>query len=106
MLYSYLFTTIGLIFGLHFYKNRYPKEYEMIITQFIDNVQKNEILKSYLPILTTTFYTTYPHHKYSHVIQIYKHRQKHPNIHTCEPQWICICSHRYRTHKHVNSQDT
>jgi len=56
MLYSYLFTTIALIFGLHFYKNRYPKEFEMIITQFIDNIQKNETLKPYLPILTTTFY--------------------------------------------------
>jgi hypothetical protein len=56
MLYSYLFTTIALIFGLHFYKNRYPKEFEMVITQFIDNVQKNETLKPYLPILTSTFY--------------------------------------------------
>ena len=56
MLYSYLFTTIALIFGLHFYKNRYPKEYETMITQFIDNIKKNETIKPYLPMLSSALF--------------------------------------------------
>ena len=52
MLYSYIFTFTALIFGLHFYKNRYPQEFDTILEQFLVSIQSSESLKPFLPYLT------------------------------------------------------
>ena len=51
-----MFTIIALIFSIHFYKNRYPKEFDEIIQQILSEIQKNETLKPYLPVLTNVCY--------------------------------------------------
>ena len=51
-----MFTIIALIFSIHFYKNRYPKEFDTIIQQILSEIQKNETLKPYLPVLTNVCY--------------------------------------------------
>jgi hypothetical protein len=51
-----MFTIIALIFSIHFYKNRYPKEFDEIIQQILSEIQKNETLKPYLPALTNICY--------------------------------------------------
>jgi hypothetical protein len=52
MLYSYIFTFTALIFGLHFYKNRYPHEFDTVFEQFLVSIQSSESLKPFLPYLT------------------------------------------------------
>ena len=56
MLYSYIFTFTALIFGLHFYKNRYPQEFDTVYEQFLVNIQSSESLKPFLPYLTLMCY--------------------------------------------------
>jgi hypothetical protein len=56
MLYSYIFTFTALIFGLHFYKNRYPQEFDTILEQFLVSIQSSESLKPFLPYLTLICY--------------------------------------------------
>ena len=51
-----MFTIIALIFSIHFYKNRYPKEFDEIIQQILSEIQKNETIKPYLPVLTNICY--------------------------------------------------
>ena len=51
-----MFTIIALIFSIHFYKNRYPKDFDAIIQQILTEIQKNETLKPYLPLLTKICY--------------------------------------------------
>lgn len=51
-----MFTIIALIFSIHFYKNRYPKDFDAIIQQILTEIQKNETLKPYLPVLTNICY--------------------------------------------------
>jgi hypothetical protein len=56
MLYSYIFTFTALIFGLHFYKNRYPQEFDTIFEQFLVSIQSSESLKPFLPYLSIICY--------------------------------------------------
>ena len=56
MLYSYIFTITALIFALHFYKNRYPKEFDTLLEQFLENIQDSETIKPFLPFLTMMCY--------------------------------------------------
>lgn len=51
-----MFTIIALIFSIHFYKNRYPKEFDAIMQQILFEIQKNETIKPYLPVLTNICY--------------------------------------------------
>jgi hypothetical protein len=51
-----MFTIIALIFSIHFYKNRYPKEFDAIMQQILSEIQKNETIKPYLPVLTNICY--------------------------------------------------
>lgn len=56
MLYSYIFTFTALIFGLHFYKNRYPQEFDTVFEQFLASIQSSESLKPFLPYLSLMCY--------------------------------------------------
>jgi hypothetical protein len=56
MIYTSVLTTIALIFGIHFYKSRYPKDYDSIILSISTNIQQNDKLKPYLPFLSSIFY--------------------------------------------------
>ena len=56
MIYTSFLTFIALIFGIHFYKSRYPKDYDSIILSISTNIQQNDKLKPYLPFLSSIFY--------------------------------------------------
>ena len=56
MIYTSVLTTLALIFGIHFYKSRYPKDYDSIILSISTNIQQNDKLKPYLPFLSSLFY--------------------------------------------------
>jgi len=56
MIYTTLFTIIALLFGVHFYKNRYPNEFEKIISNIFLELENNKTIKPYLPILSTLVY--------------------------------------------------
>jgi len=60
MIYTSLFTIIALFFGVHFYKSRYPEDFDTIIVNISTNIQQNEAIKPYLPFLTSlAYYTIY-----------------------------------------------
>lgn len=60
MIYTSLFTIIALFFGVHFYKSRYPEDFDAIIVNISTNIQQNEAFKPYLPFLTSlAYYTIY-----------------------------------------------
>lgn len=56
MLYKTFLTIIALIFGIHFYKNQYPSDFDLIISQISDGLQKNKTLNPYLPLVSTLLY--------------------------------------------------
>ena len=56
MIYTSFLTIIALIFGIHFYKSCYPKDYDSIILSISTNIQQNDKLKPYLPFLSSLFY--------------------------------------------------
>lgn len=56
MIYTSLFTIIALFFGVHFYKSRYPEDFDTIIVNISTNIQQNEAIKPYLPMLSSLAY--------------------------------------------------
>ena len=46
-----LFRLLIISFAFHFYKNRYPKEYEAYSTQLFEKLQNSEMLKPILPYI-------------------------------------------------------
>ena len=46
-----LFKILTIFFGGHYYKNRYPKEYEDYSNQLFEYINNNDRLKPYLPYL-------------------------------------------------------
>ena len=56
MIYTSLFTIIALFFGVHFYKSRYPEDFDAIIVNISTNIQQNEAIKPYLPMLSSLAY--------------------------------------------------
>ena len=60
MIYTSLFTIIALFFGVHFYKSRYPEDFDTVILNISANIQQNESMKPFLPFLTSlAYYTIY-----------------------------------------------
>ena len=60
MIYTSVFTIISLLFGVHFYKSRYPQDFDTVILNISANIQQNETLKPFLPFLTSlAYYTIY-----------------------------------------------
>jgi hypothetical protein len=60
MIYTSAFTIISLLFGVHFYKSRYPQDFDTVILNISANIQQNESLKPFLPFLTSlAYYTIY-----------------------------------------------
>ena len=60
MIYTSLFTIIALFFGVHFYKSRYPEDFDTVIVNISTNIQQNEAMNPYLPFLTSlAYYTIY-----------------------------------------------
>ena len=60
MIYTSAFTIISLLFGVHFYKSRYPEDFDTVILNISANIQQNESLKPFLPFLTSlAYYTIY-----------------------------------------------
>ena len=56
MFYTCVFTVIALIYSINLYKNHFPNEFDIIVTQIILFIQQNETIKPYLPLLTTMCY--------------------------------------------------
>jgi hypothetical protein len=60
MIYTSVFTIISLLFGVHFYKSRYPQDFDTVILNISNNIQQNETMKPFLPFLTSfAYYTIY-----------------------------------------------
>ena len=60
MIYTSVFTIISLLFGVHFYKSRYPEDFDTVILNISANIQQNESFKPFLPFLTSlAYYTIY-----------------------------------------------
>ena len=60
MIYTSAFTVISLLFGVHFYKSRYPQDFDTVILNISANIQQNESIKPFLPFLTSlAYYTIY-----------------------------------------------
>ena len=60
MIYTSAFTIISLLFGVHFYKSRYPEDFDTVILNISANIQQNESFKPFLPFLTSlAYYTIY-----------------------------------------------
>ena len=56
MIYTTLFTIVALLFGIHFYKNRYPNEFDTLVSNMLTELEKNETLKPYVPFLSKLVY--------------------------------------------------
>jgi len=56
MIYITLFTIIALLFSIHFYKNRYPNDFDKLLSNIFLELEKNKTIKPYLPILSTLAY--------------------------------------------------
>jgi hypothetical protein len=56
MFYTCVFTIIALIYSIDLYKSCYPREYDIILTQILTNIQQNKIIKPYWSLLITVFY--------------------------------------------------
>ena len=60
MIYTSVFTIISLLFGVHFYKSRYPEDFDTVILNISANIQQNESMKPFLPFLASlAYYTIY-----------------------------------------------
>ena len=47
MIYTTLFTIVALLFGIHFYKNRYPNEFDTLVSNMLAELEKNGSVLSF-----------------------------------------------------------